>query len=31
VIGIRDSSVELEMTLDRDGGKEEEVVLKFPD
>jgi len=32
VIGIRDSSIELEMKLDRDGAKgEEEVVLKFPD
>jgi len=29
VIGIRDSSVEIEFKLDRDGG-EEEVMLKFP-
>jgi len=29
VIGIRDSSVELEVKLDRDGAQEE-VVLKFP-
>ncbi len=32
VIGIRDSSIKVEMKLDRDGAKkEEEVVLKFPD
>ena len=30
VIGIRDSSIELEVKLDHDGD-EEEVVLKFPD
>jgi len=30
VIGIRDSSLELEMKLDRNGAKEE-VVLKFPE
>ncbi len=30
VIGIRDSSVKLEVKLDRDGAQEE-VVLKFPD
>lgn len=30
VIGIRDSSIELEMKLDR-GGSGEEVVLKFPE
>ncbi len=29
-IGIRDSSIEIEFNLDRDGGAEE-VVLKFPD
>ena len=29
-IGIRDSSIDLQFKLDRDGG-EEEVVLKFPD
>ena len=32
VIGIRDSSINVEMKLDRDSAKkEEEVVLKFPD